>query len=232
MIRSFSLALLVGAGLVGSVQAETKTFTVGDFSEIDVSAGINVEFSTGQAPSAIVENRKGDFSDIDVSVRGDTLVIKRTKDNWGWGWGRRAEYNVTVTANEISGIEASSGSDVRGAGMRGDTVRIDVSSGADVEVKDIVGTTVILETSSGSDLYAEGECQTVRADSSSGSDIVAKGLKCVAANAEASSGSDISVYATSSLNADASSGADISVYGGPTEVNSDKSSGGSVDLRG
>lgn len=231
MIRTFTAASLVALGLVGAASAETRTYDVGAFDKIDISAGLDLDFTAGSAQSISVENTKGDFSDIEVSVRGDTLVLKRKK-NMNWGWNRkRLRYGITVTAPQISGLEASSGSDVSGRNMSGSEVTIDVSSGADVTVTGVDGGTVTVETSSGSDASVSGSCTTVRAKSSSGSDLEARDLICQNGSADASSGSDLSIHVTTSVDADASSGADVDVYGGPTDVRSDKSSGGSVSIR-
>ncbi|MEO1659931.1 MAG: head GIN domain-containing protein [Pseudomonadota bacterium] len=231
MIRTLTAASLFALGLAGAASAETRSFDVGAFTKIDISAGLDLEFQEGGAQSIAVENRKGDFSDIDVLVKGDTLVLKRKKNNWGWGR-KREQYGITVTAPMISAIEASSGSDVSGRGMSGESIYIDVSSGADVTVNGVDGGTVTIETSSGSDASVSGQCVTVRADASSGSDLEARDLVCQTGEADASSGSDISIHVTGSVSAEASSGADVDVYGGPTDVTSDKSSGGKVSIRG
>ena len=231
MIRTFTVASLVALGLAGAASAETRTYDVGSFTKIDISAGLDLNFEGGSSQEITVENRNGDFSDIEVVVKGDTLVLKRVKNNWGWGR-KRERYGITVSAPVISGVEASSGSDVAGRGMTGESIFIDVSSGADVTVSGVEGGTVTIETSSGSDASVSGQCSRVRADASSGSDLDARDLICENGEADASSGSDISIHATGSVNADASSGADVDVYGGPTDVNTDKSSGGSVSIRG
>ena len=232
MIRILTAASVVALGLAGTASAETRTYDVGAFNKIDISAGLDLEFTGGEAQSITVENTKGDFSDIEVLVRGDTLVLKRKK-NMNWGWNRKRErYGITVSAPEISELEASSGSDVSGRSMSGDDIVIDVSSGADVTVTGVDGGTVTVETSSGSDASVSGSCITVRAKSSSGSDIDARDLICQTGYADASSGSDTSIHVTGSVDAEASSGADVDVYGSPTDVQSDKSSGGSVSIRG
>jgi len=231
MIRTLTAASLIALGLAGAASAETRTYDVGSFTNIDISAGLDLSFDEGAAQSISVENTKGDFSDIEVSVKGDTLVLKRVKNNWGWGR-KRERYGITVSAPLISGVEASSGADVAGRGMSGDDIRIEVSSGADVTVTGVNGGTVSIETSSGSDASVSGSCVAVRAQSSSGSDIEARDLVCQDGEADASSGSDISIHVTGSVDASASSGADVDVYGSPTNVDSDKSSGGSVSIRG
>lgn len=230
MIRTLTAASLIALGLAGAASAETRTFDVGSFTNIDISAGLDLSFDEGASQSISVENKKGDFSDIEVSVKGDTLVLKRKKNNWGWGR-KRERYDITVTAPVISSIEASSGSDAIGRGMSGSDISVDVSSGADVTVTDVSGGTVRIQTSSGSDASVSGTCSNVDAQASSGSDLEARGLVCENGQADASSGSDISIYVTGSVDAEASSGADVDVYGSPTDVNSDKSSGGSVSIR-
>ena len=232
MIRTITVASVLALGLAGIASAETRNYDVGAFTQIDISAGLDLNFQVGSAQSIAVENKNGDFSDIQVLVKDDTLVLKRTKRmSWGWG-GKRERYSITVTAPEINGLEASSGSDVSGLGMSGDSLSIDVSSGADVSLAGVDGGTVTIEVSSGSDASVAGTCTTVRADSSSGADIDARDLVCTNGEADASSGSDIYIHATTRADVDVSSGADVTVYGGPTEVNTDKSSGGSVSIRG
>lgn len=231
MIRIITAASLFALGLAGAASAETRSFDVGAFTEIDISAGLDLSFEQGATQSITVENKKGDFSDIAVDVKGNTLVLKRKKNNWGWGR-KRLRYAITVTAPEIRGIEASSGSDVDGRGMSGQDIFIDVSSGADVTISGVDGGTVSIETSSGSDATVAGQCVSVQANSSSGSDLEARDLVCEEGEARASSGSDLSIHVTKRVEANASSGADVEVYGGPTDVDSDKSSGGSVSVRG
>ncbi len=231
MIRTLTLVSASALALAGLASAETQTYDVSGFSGIDVSAGIDVTFSTGSSYSVSAENKNGDFSDLKIETSDDALVISRVKKNWTSGWNKRQKYAVTVTAPSLSFINASSGSDITGSGLSGDQVSLSVSSGADIDVSDIDAVSVSLESSSGSDLNASGTCDSVSADSSSGSDIEASGLICRIGDADASSGSDIEIHATESVTADASSGADIDVYGGPTITDIDKSSGGSVSIK-
>ncbi|MEM8616683.1 MAG: head GIN domain-containing protein [Pseudomonadota bacterium] len=238
MIRNLSLTALAGLVLVACqstqnvASAEERDYKVGGFTAVDAAAGLDVNITTGRSHSVTVSNPKGEFDDITIEVRGNTLVLKRPQRSWGSSWNRRKPYQVTVTAPQIDTIEASSGSDVTAEGLSGDRVRLKVSSGADLTVTAIDAKRVSLSSSSGSDLSASGRCTAVDADSSSGSDIEARGLKCATGEADASSGSDITLHVTKALKADVSSGADVIVYGGPSETYIDKSSGGEVRVRG
>lgn len=230
MIRPILAASVATLILATPALAETRDYDVSSFTAIDVSAGIDVSFETGQSQSVSVENSKGDFGDIIVEVRGDTLVLKRP--NRGLSWAKRERYSVAVSAPTLSVLDVSSGADAIGSGLSGREVSISTSSGADANVVDIVAENVSLSSSSGSDLKASGTCDHVEADSSSGSDIEARELICKSADADASSGSDIEIYASERVDADASSGADVDVFGGPTQTQIDKSSGGSVSISG
>ena len=225
------LALLAAAPLllVPVSMAETRSYDVPAFADIDVSAGITLEFAAGGAQTVLVENAKGDFDDIEISVRDGTLDIGRPT-RMGWNFSR-PRYTVTVTAPQLSGLDVSSGADATGSGLSGPDVFVEVSSGASAEVSDIDAGRVSLETNSGANMIVSGVCDDVRAESSSGSALAARNLVCSAGRAEASSGSDTMIHTTLSVRAEASSGADVVVYGSPESVVEDSSSGGDVTLR-
>jgi hypothetical protein len=206
--------------------AETRTYDVGNFEGIDVSAGIEVIFETGTAKSVSVENKDGDFSDIIVESKGGELVLKRPR-KMGWGR-RRAPYTVTVGAPSLSSIEASSGSSVSGDGLSGPRANVEVSSGADVEIGGIDAETVIAQASSGASMEIAGTCTSIDADASSGATLDAGDLICERLTADVSSGASIEAHASRSVRADASSGGSVKAFGGASDVSAEKSSGGSV----
>lgn len=209
--------------------AEIRDFEVPDFDEIDVSAGIKVYYETGVSRYVTVENKKGDFSDIEVEVDDGVLELSRKK-KMNWGGGKREAYTVTIGVQSLSEIEASSGSYVEGTGLSGNDASIDVSSGAKVIITNISAEEVELDASSGAAIEASGSCTEVSADASSGSEIDASGLECTALIADVSSGASIRAHASDRVNAEASSGGSVRVSGGATNVTVDKSSGGSVSV--
>lgn len=224
-IASTSLLLTLGA------HAETRTFDVSGFSALDVSSGLDVTFSTGEAFSVTAEHDYDNWDKLKIDVRGDTLYLSRKSTNWGWGNSRKLKFAITVTAPELNRVESSSGSDVVGSGLTGELVVLKSSSGSDLIVTNVSATNVKAYSSSGSDLDISGTCVELNANSSSGSDLDASDLKCRDVYADASSGSDIEAYATELAYGDASSGADVNIYGGASNIETDKSSGGSVKIR-
>ncbi len=225
-----SAATLLAFSLPAS--ADTKTYDVGSFSELDVSAGVKVYFEAGESQSIIAETKKGDFDRLIIKTKGDTLVISRKSRRWSW-WGRnrnKDKFTVRITAPAIEAVEASSGSYVDASGLKGEVVRLSSSSGANLSARSVKATDVRVNSSSGSKLEASGSCYSIRASSSSGSSIKASDLVCEAVDARSSSGSSLRAHATKSVEGHASSGSSIRVVGGAVEQSTSQSSGGSVRI--
>lgn len=199
----------MGAAMAGPAFAAEKTFDVGDFTRVSVSAGIEAEISVGPAPSARAEGTDEGLKKLDVYVDGDELVIRR-KPQSGFNWGRGQKVTVYVTTPSLTALEASSGSGAKASGVKAANFNADVSSGASAS---IVGT-----------------CEALSADASSGASLDAEGFTCKSVVADASSGASARVHASDKIVADASSGGSVRVYGGPDSVDIDESSGGDVSM--
>ena len=209
----------------------TKSYDLASFNALDVATGIEVEFTTGNAQSVVIENDNGAWDKIIAEVKDDTLHLKRVnKSAFGFN-ANKEKFFVTVSAPVISSVDTSSGSRVTGTGLSGDDVEVDTSSGSSVKITDISAGNLIIDISSGSSVTLTGTCTSVITDASSGSSLRANGLVCDAAKIDASSGSSTSLTATSSVVADASSGSSVTVAGDPESKSISKSSGASVKIK-
>jgi hypothetical protein len=229
MSRIALLTAIAGLAISLPASAETKTYSLESFQKISASAGVKVTYEAGATQTIIAENKNNNFEKLILETRGDTLVVSRKSSGW-FGNRNRQNYTVRITAPDISGIEASSGASVSATGMKGDKVKLSSSSGSNLNAKNIEAETVSIQASSGSDLDAYGSCSSVTLSSSSGSSIDADGLICSNVTASASSGSSLSAHATTQVDGSASSGASVKVVGGASEVEKQKSSGGSVTV--
>jgi len=228
MLRTTLLFSAVSLALALPASAETKPYDMNSFSALDASAGVTVIFEEGETQSIIAENKNGNFDKLRIENRGDTLIVSRKSS----GLFRRSKenYTVRITAPAISSIDASSGSNVKATGVSGDEVELSVSSGAALEADNVTATNIALEASSGARLEAQGTCTGAELTASSGSNIRAGDLVCVNVDAGASSGASIRAHASQSVEGDASSGASIRVKGGATDIEKNRSSGGSVTV--
>lgn len=232
LVGAAALAALI-AVLPTAATAESRTYDVDSFTEIEISSGIDATIAIGETQS--VEAEATD------AVRLDELIVEvsngRLHARFDWdvldlfSFGDAGRVRVTVTVPAIEAIESNSGADVVATGITGDRLDLASSSGADLEARDIAVETVVLESSSGADLDVSGTCTSARAETSSGANIDARDLVCETVEVEASSGADAAVHATQSVRAEASSGGNIDIHGAPAEVRTDESSGGDVTLR-
>jgi hypothetical protein len=207
LIAPIAAIALAGCVATAAGPQTTKTYSLENFSKVSASAGVNVVLKQG--PFSVTAEGPQDVLDhMKIEVHGDTLEIGRKNSmsfNWFNGGGHAV---ITVTAPNYTGINVSSGSDLDGAGLTLQDVRISASSGADIELS--------------------GTCGRLDVDASSGADIETSDLRCNTVEAEASSGADVDVFASASANGDASSGGDITVHGNPPQLNKHESSGGNV----
>ncbi len=213
------------------VHAAEKTFDLSGFSEVSVSRGINVTIETGPFAVEAETSRRGLMRRLDVSVRGDKLII--TRDN-GWSFfmmGMTDRYDVTVSMPELEALTANSGSSVKAdLDKPVDALDIDVSSGAQVELSFANAGKLSVEASSGSNIELAGLCGDAQIDASGGSDVDAEDLTCQTADLSASSGADIEIAVIQSVSGRVSSGGDIDVFGAPTILQMKESSGGDMKV--
>ena len=211
-MRKFYLAStmsIVAAALVAlPAMADEQSFDLDGFTSVDSSAGVSVDITVGSGYSIRAEGSEKALDRLRIEVKGDTLYVGRKRKV---NWGKTGSVDVTVTMPALESLDSSSGSSIDASGVEASDFSADASSGSRISVS--------------------GSCTDLNADVFSGARIDAKDLECKKVIADGSSGGSISASADTRLIADASSGASIRVYGSPTDVDIDKSSGGSVKIK-
>jgi hypothetical protein len=211
--------------------AESQTIDLPPFTSVDVSSGIDAVVTVGGAQSVTVEAPTTGILD-EVQFRVDNGTLKAWID-WSifdlFSLGADRQITLTIAAPEITGAEASAGSDVDVSGAAGDRLSFGVSSGADLTATAVAGGSMNLEASSGAGLHIDGTCTSADIEASSGAGIDAGALLCADVEVEVSSGASAVIFASASVDAEASSGGDVVVHGNPTKFQTDSSSGGDVE---
>ncbi len=207
---AFVISLAAAASLAAPAAAETRDYDLPEFDKIDISAGLKLVATAGGSQSVSVTTEDGDYSDLEIGVKNGVLVISREWNRLRWHQ-KKADYEVTVSARALNGIDASSGSHSTLSAIDARRFSIDVSSGAHVAVN--------------------GACDDCDVDLSSGANLDARELSCDNANIDVSSGGHGVITVRTSVIGDASSGGHVAVYGNPQRVNVDRSSGGRIKVK-
>lgn len=212
MRRSHLLLPAAAAGLVAAALAlpawaDTRNFDLSGFKAISASSSADVVLKQGPY-SVVAESKNGDFDDLVVEVRGDTLVVTR-EGRWNWT-GSRPHYTVTVTAPSIEGLRASSSADIVASNYTFKKLEVSVSSSGNVTLS--------------------GACTDLDVKVSSSGDFRGADLKCENADVSASSSGDADVFAAKRANGKASSSGDVRIYGKPATFDKSTSSSGTVKV--
>jgi hypothetical protein len=208
-----------GSGNVTTVNRPVS----GEFTNIEVSNGIDVEVTQSNAKSIEVKADDNIIDLITTDIVDGTLKIameksvKNTKSK-----------KVFVTLPDIESMRTSSGASLESKNtLIVRSLETKASSGSEIKIT-VEAEKITCETSSGSDIQVKGKALKLEAESSSGRDIVADELLTNDVVAKSSSGSSIDVHPILSLDAKASSGSDIKYHNTPKTVTKITSSGGSV----
>ena len=232
-----SLLMISGAFLItaSAAFAETRTYDMTGFEEVEVSAGVTVKVAVGEDFSVVGEATRGDINNLDIIQLDDRLMISRESDGQVWGliglFRPDDQFVVTVTMPELTEVESTSGSSVDVIGATNALEKVATTSGSTLSISDGSLGDVYLEATSGASLTVSGTCDTVRAAASSGAALSAKGLTCAIADVDASSGASLTVYADTTAKAKASTGASLSLYGGAEMTEQSVSSGASISVK-
>lgn len=203
-----SSACVVGGGASGAPYAESQRHTYTGFEKVDVSAGVEVIASQGPFDVRAETTSGGNFDNLIVEARGNTLYVSRKSTMFSWGG---PHYRVTVSAPNYSSFGVSSGASLESGALQLANLEVDVSSGGHLQLV--------------------GACASLDASVSSGGHFSGEGLKCETAEVNASSGGHADAFATRTAEGNASSGAHVTFYGNPAQIQKDSSSGGSIDAR-
>ncbi|RAV99602.1 head GIN domain-containing protein [Pseudochryseolinea flava] len=219
------VALLVMVTLPAMAQ-ETQTRTLGSFSGVKVSEGIDVYLKKGDKESARVEVTGTKPENVITEISGSYLKVEMKDGTHGMR--AKLSVKVYVTYVTIDKLSASSGGNIfADAVIKSRNLDLHASSGGSIEIS-VDATTVSAGASSAGQIDLQGHTTELQADASSGGQVNAYDLEAESVEAEASSGGSLKVNAKESIDAQASSGGTIRYHGNPSKQMTNSSSGGSV----
>ncbi len=220
------LATLSIVLLTASLQAQDRNVaeekrSVGSFTKVSVSGGIDLMITQGSSKSLRVEASENAIDNLVTEVKSGQLRIYFDKNVR-----RVKKATVFITVNDLKKISASGGSDIESKGeLRFDELSIHSSGGSDIELE-LVVKHLECHTSGGSDVDLDGSAETLELHASGGSDFNGFNFKTREAKVSASGGSDSNVYASESIEVSASGASDVNFKGDPKKTKL-KSSGSS-----
>ncbi|WP_445734180.1 head GIN domain-containing protein [Mariniflexile sp.] len=211
-------------GVKGNGHVTTEQRTINKpFTAIKATEGLDVYVTQSDTESVSVEADEN-LQELIITEVIDGVLKIHTKKNIG----RCKSKKVMVSFKDVSGITATSGSDVFSTNtITAESLELETTSGGAMNL-DVNTVTLNCISTSGSDLKLSGKTIKLTAEATSGSDIKAADLIAESSHVKATSGADITVNTSKELTAKASSGGDIKYLGNPEVVNKNDSASGSI----
>ena len=220
-LHVFSLVVITGIAVFAQ---NSETRSVGPFSGIKATEGIDVFIKKGSKESVRVEATGTSLDNIITEVSGSYLRVHMRNGNHGG----RINAKVYVTYVNVDKISASSAGSVFGEDvLEADEIELGASSAGSIEIN-VKAQTVEASVSSAGQIEVQGKAKRLRVDASSAGQIDAYDLDAQQVTAEASGAGSIKLTVSEDLDANASSGGSIRYHGNPNNSNTNSSSGGSV----
>lgn len=226
----FLLALLLS--LTGFTQKtindpNAELRSVGAFTGIAVSDGIDLYLSQGENAVAVSASKEGQNHRIMTEVKNGVLHIHHQSSGVTVNWGNN-RLRAYVSASQLKSIEAGGGSDVVMEGMVKATDFVLVVSGGSDFKGAVEATTLTVKQSGGSDVTISGKTTALVVSASGGSDFNGYELSADICVVEVHGGSDASVSVSKELTAKASGASDVSYRGAPSVKTVETSGASSV----
>jgi len=226
-------AALTLAFMATPLSAAEQSYDLSGFTNVSVERGIDVTLTTGTPFQVTAEASRGALlEEMQIFLRGDTLVISRDADGSFSVTGLVGRYHVTVSMPGLEDLETMSGAEVVGVLGEGPRValRVTASSGSQIALSGLSVDALSVSASSGSQVDLAGSCADVQMDASTGAGIDGDRLSCARADLRASSGANIDLAVTDRLKGRVSGGGDIDITGAPEIESLHESSGGDVSI--
>lgn len=207
---------------------ESRAYPLRDFSAIEVSGAIDVEFAQSNNQSYRVKavGSPDMLSKLQMEVRNQVLTIKQKSDP-----GIHSDnYHLTVyvQAPDLQSVKASGACDVLIRALNASAVRFETCGSSDVTVNQLTANSLEVRLQGSSDARLAGKVSKAVYTCSGSSDVRAYDLKAKDVSATCSGSSDVYCFATRSVSAKASGSSDIRIKGNPIQRQLDKS--GSSDI--
>jgi hypothetical protein len=210
----------------GNRHVVKKERSVGSFSGVKASSGVDIYLSQGDNTSVTVEADENLHEHILTEVKGNVLEVYTDANI------REAERKrVYVTTKNINSVETSSAGDVIGeTPIKTEDLELSASSAGDIKLE-VYTQTISADGSSSGDITLSGETDKLDVQMSSAGDFNGYNLKAREAKVSVSSAGDADINVTERLTARASSAGDVNYKGDPKFLDAHSSSAGGIHRR-
>jgi hypothetical protein len=192
--RAACLTLLALA-LPAAAADHRETRPVEDFTEVGLSAPVDVHVSLGAVPSLTFEGEAETIARLETVVESGRLKIRVKPGEKNWNWSRKPTRAIVV-ARRIDALAVAGSGDITASGMQGEALKVSIAGSGDVRVN--------------------GKVEGLTASIAGSGDIRASDLEAQRVKVTIAGSGDATVRARQALSVNVSGSGDVRYYGDPT----------------
>ena len=133
--RPIALAALACAALAASAQPQSRPVT--DFTEVSLSAPIDVHVALGDTHALTLEGDAELLERIETVVENGRLRIRTKPGQQEWNWKRKAV--ARVTAKRIDALAVAGSGDITAPALTGEALKVSIAGSGDMRLGGKVG---------------------------------------------------------------------------------------------
>jgi len=214
-----SVLLIQGISLANEI---TKKYDFKDFTEVNVSRGMNVSIMQSDSYSVEVTAEQEDIDHLKVEKDGDALSFFTAKERYSF----KEDVRITINMPSLTAIHLSGGSEGNlTMDISSKSFAAGLSAGSELKGELSCGN-IILALSGGSEITLKGKGSDAEISGSGSSTFNLKEFSVRNVNSQLSGGSIIKITMNGTLNTMQSGGSNI-VYYGKVDLKNTMFSGGS-----
>ncbi|MEO6224403.1 MAG: head GIN domain-containing protein [Sphingomicrobium sp.] len=223
MRKSIAAAVMIlsattaGCSHEGRAETITRSFPVGNFSQIEVNGPYDVEVRTGTNPTAVAEGSDKVLDLTDVRIDGDKLVIseKERHGTFSFGWSNRGKVKFVITVPALSAAAITGSGDLKVDHIRGDRFEGTVTGSGDLQLSTVEVQAIKLAiTGSGNVTAGSGKARTADYSIAGSGDVDAGGVATEQASVSVAGSGNIKARASGTARVEIAGSGDADISGG------------------
>jgi hypothetical protein len=203
LVRRAALTTLAFAALAAAASDTRESRPVADFTEVGLSAPIDLHVALGEAPTLTLEGDPESLARIETVVENGRLRIRTRPGSHQWNWNRKV--TARATAKRIEGLAISGAGDITAPALHGEALKVSIAGSGDIRVG--------------------GKVAGLNASIAGSGDIRASELDAQKVKVTIAGSGDATVRASQSLTVSVSGSGDVRYHGDPTVEKSIMGSG-------
>lgn len=197
----------------------SRTFAVGNFTEVEVAGPLDVNIQTGDNPGVSARGNEKLLERLEVEVKGNTLII-RPRRNRGWfgggNWtGNRGSGTIAVTVPMIRAATLAGAGDLTINAIRGEQFEGQIAGSGDLRIGTVEVERLTLGIAGSGDARADtGRAQRAEYEIAGAGGVDAKGVRVERLEISIAGSGSIRAHATGTADVDIVGAGNVEVTGG------------------